>query len=62
VGNVDNKVLDIEQWEDYLYTELTRMGISITEELIMLITEISLEHFEDKGIVDFSLNIEGFDG
>jgi hypothetical protein len=62
VGNVDNKVLDIEQWEDYLYTELTRMGISITEELIMLITEISLEHFEDKGIVDFSLNIEGYDG
>jgi len=51
-------MLDIEEWEDYLYTELVSMGIPITEELIMLITELSLVHFEDKGIIDYNIRFE----
>ena len=55
------KTLDIEQWENYLIAELERMGIKVSEELIMLITEISLEHFEDVGILDYNVRFEWFD-
>lgn len=55
------KTLDVEVWENYIIAELERMGISLSEELIMLITEISLEHFEDIGIVDYNMRFEWYE-
>lgn len=52
------KMLDVSDWEDYLFDELLKMGIPITEELIMLITEISLNHFEDIGLIDYNIRFE----
>lgn len=52
------KMLDVGEWEDYLFDELLKMGIPITEELLMLITEISLNHFEDIGLIDYNIRFE----
>lgn len=56
---MDN-VFNVDEWEEILYEQINDMGIPITEELIMLITEISLEYFEDTGLIAYR-NLKEYD-
>ena len=49
------RVLDIEEWEEYIFNELTSLGYAVNEEMIQIITEISLDFFEQQDLLNYRL-------
>ncbi len=52
--------LDVTDWEEHIFNEFTNLGIAISEEMVVLFTELSLEYFEEIGLVDYKLSFEKY--
>ena len=50
--------ISTDDWSDYVHNGLVANGIVPDEDIIMLIIDLTLDFFQEEGIIDYSIEIE----